>query len=118
QVIKVRAARGVVLATGGISHDAELRAHYVPPTAGCLSATVNAQADVSGVRIAHDLGAAISSPRHTADQALAFWVPASTWKRQDGSEGIFPHTVTDRAKPGLIAVNQRGERFVNEAVSY
>ena len=27
-------------------------------------------------------------------------------------------TFVDRAKPGLIAVNTRGERFVNEAVSY
>jgi hypothetical protein len=31
---------------------------------------------------------------------------------------VFPHTVTDRAKPGLIAVGRDGRRFVNEAVSY
>jgi hypothetical protein len=31
---------------------------------------------------------------------------------------VFPHTVTDRAKPGVIAVNARGRRFVNEALSY
>jgi succinate dehydrogenase/fumarate reductase flavoprotein subunit len=31
---------------------------------------------------------------------------------------VFPHTVTDRAKPGLIAVDQSGRRFVNEARSY
>jgi succinate dehydrogenase/fumarate reductase flavoprotein subunit len=38
--------------------------------------------------------------------------------RRDGSRGLFPHTVTDRAKPGLIAVDKNGRRFVNEAVSY
>jgi succinate dehydrogenase/fumarate reductase flavoprotein subunit len=32
--------------------------------------------------------------------------------------GRFPHTVTDRGKPGLIAVNKQGKRFVNEAHSY
>jgi succinate dehydrogenase/fumarate reductase flavoprotein subunit len=31
---------------------------------------------------------------------------------------VFPHTVTDRAKPGVIAVNAHGQRFVNEALSY
>ena len=36
----------------------------------------------------------------------------------DGSQGVFPHTVTDRAKPGVIAVNASGKRFVNEALSY
>ncbi|SQC05585.1 fumarate reductase/succinate dehydrogenase flavoprotein domain-containing protein [Klebsiella pneumoniae] len=38
--------------------------------------------------------------------------------RADGSEERFPHLVTDRAKPGVIAVNQRAVRFVNESSSY
>ena len=33
-------------------------------------------------------------------------------------EGLYPHLAMDRAKPGLIAVNAAGHRFVNEAVSY
>ena len=37
---------------------------------------------------------------------------------EDGSEEKFPHLVTDRAKPGIIAVNRCGRRFVNEANSY
>ena len=32
--------------------------------------------------------------------------------------GAFPHLALDRAKPGLIAVNAAGRRFVDEAVSY
>ena len=36
----------------------------------------------------------------------------------DGSNGLYPHLVLDRAKPGLIAVNAAGRRFVNEAASY
>jgi len=48
----------------------------------------------------------------------ALWVPVSRYIAADGHEVIFPHTVTDRAKPGAIAVDLSGRRFVNEAVSY
>lgn len=110
----VAARRGVILATGGASHDAALRADFVPGTAGTLTATVDA-GDVSrGARLAMAVGARLSPP----GEAGAFWVPASTFVRRDGSRGVFPHTVTDRAKPGLIAVGGDGRRFVNEAVSY
>ena len=33
-------------------------------------------------------------------------------------DSVFPHIMLDRAKPGLIAVNGSGRRFVNEANSY
>jgi succinate dehydrogenase/fumarate reductase flavoprotein subunit len=111
-------ARSVVLATGGISHDPGLREGFVPASAGQRSATVNTHAKQGGVRIARTAGAAMSPPSHGVDDALAFWVPVSCWQRDDGSTAMFPHTVTDRAKPGLIAVDRYGKRFVNEAVSY
>ena len=114
QRVTVRARRGVVLATGGISHDAELRRQHVPPQAGHRSAAVNPQAPKSGARLALEVGARMREP----GDAGAFWVPGSYFTRRDGSEGIYPHTVTDRAKPGLIAVDATGRRFVNEAVSY
>ncbi len=110
----ITARRGVVLATGGLSHDAELRGRYIPEAAGTLSATVDPGAAPRGARLAAALGACLSVPTTEG----AFWVPASTFTRADGSRGIFPHTVTDRAKPGLIAVDAGGRRFVNEAVSY
>ena len=37
---------------------------------------------------------------------------------RDGTRETFPHIVTDRAKPGIIAVTDRGTRFVNEGNSY
>ena len=112
--VTVQARRGVVLATGGISQHPALRQRYVPASAGTLSATVDAGAPSSGAHLATAAGAQMSPPLRT----LAFWVPASIGRRADGSTAIFPHTVTDRAKPGLIAVNREGLRFVNEAVSY
>jgi succinate dehydrogenase/fumarate reductase flavoprotein subunit len=109
----VTARKGVVLATGGFSHDPKLRQKLFPPTAGQISATSPAGTG-DGLRLATAAGAALATD--VAD--AAYWVPASVFRRGDGSQGVFPHTVTDRAKPGVIAVNVRGQRFVNEALSY
>jgi len=39
-------------------------------------------------------------------------------RQSDGTTSVYPHIILDRAKPGLIAVNSAGRRFVNEADSY
>ncbi len=109
----VLARRGVVLATGGFSHDAALRARFFPTGAGFVSATCPSGTG-DGLRLATTSGAALN----TEATSPAYWVPASLFQREDGSRGVFPHTVTDRAKPGVIAVNAAGKRFVNEALSY
>jgi succinate dehydrogenase/fumarate reductase flavoprotein subunit len=107
------ARKGVVLATGGFSHDQNFRGRYFPSAAGPVSAASPAGTG-DGLRIATAAGASVG----TAVASPAYWVPASRFQRADGSKGVFPHTVTDRAKPGIIAVNGYGKRFVNEALSY
>jgi succinate dehydrogenase/fumarate reductase flavoprotein subunit len=107
------ARRGVVLATGGFSHDRQLREQFFPAGAGLVSATAPAGTG-DGLHAAISVGADIN----TRVASPAYWVPASLFRRADGSQGVFPHTVTDRAKPGVIAVNATGKRFVNEALSY
>jgi succinate dehydrogenase/fumarate reductase flavoprotein subunit len=67
-----------------------------------------------GVDIGQRLGAQIAPERCTS----GLWAPVSITTRPDGSKGLFPHLLLDRAKPGLIAVNSSGRRFVNEAASY
>ncbi|PPQ14387.1 succinate dehydrogenase [Bradyrhizobium sp. AC87j1] len=109
----IAARRGVVLATGGFSHDAVLRKRFFPAAAGFVSAT-NPSSTGDGLRLAAATGAALN----TDATSPAYWVPASLFRRADGSRGVFPHTVTDRAKPGVIAVNAAGRRFVNEALSH
>jgi succinate dehydrogenase/fumarate reductase flavoprotein subunit len=104
---------GVVLATGGFSHDPEFRQRLFPAAAGLVSAACPA-ATGDGLRLAMAGGAGID----TAVASPAYWVPASLFQRRDGSQGVFPHTVTDRAKPGVIAIDASGRRFVNEALSY
>lgn len=109
----IAARRGVVLATGGFSHDAHLRKRFFPPAAGLVSGT-SPSGTGDGLRLATANGAALNGDATSP----AYWVPASLFRRDDGSRGVFPHTVTDRAKPGIIAVNAAGRRFVNEALSY
>ena len=109
----IAARKGVVLATGGFSHDAKLREQLFPAGAGSVSATAPAGTG-DGLHMATAAGASINS----RVASPAYWVPASLFTRADGSQGVFPHTVTDRAKPGIIAVNAAGRRFVNEALSY
>lgn len=105
--------KAVILASGGFSHDAELRRRHLPGAAQKVTANV-ASLGPAGARLAEPFGASID----TADENRAFWVPGSTFTRADGTPGVFPHTVTDRGKPGLIAVDATGRRFVNEARSY
>ncbi len=111
---RVIARKAVVLASGGVSHDTALRMRHVPAALGALSATVDPGAATSGAALALEAGAVLG--RGSERQGL--WVPVSTFVRRDGSRGVFPHTVTDRGKPGVIAVDPRGRRFVNEALSY
>jgi succinate dehydrogenase/fumarate reductase flavoprotein subunit len=66
-----------------------------------------------GVALASGLGAALAGKR-----TGGLWTPASLTRRSDGSEGMYPHFLLDRAKPGLIAVDGAGRRFVNEGCSY
>jgi succinate dehydrogenase/fumarate reductase flavoprotein subunit len=107
------ARRGVVLAGGGFPASAEWRERYLPKPVAAYTAACS-DCDGSTLRLALDAGAALGPEGY--DNAL--WFPSSIAKRDDGSTAVYPHIVLDRAKPGLIAVDTEGRRFVNEAVSY
>lgn len=109
----IRARRGVVVATGGFSHNLEMRRRFLPPDASDLSATAEG-ATGDGLALGMDIGGYVPGD----DGNDAYWSPVSRFTRDDGSHGVYPHTVTDRGKPGMLAVNRDGRRFTNEANSY
>jgi len=109
----VAARRAVILATGGFSSDIARRRALLPAGAEELTATPGCGAG-DGLALGTDAGGVVE----TGEFGPAYWVPASHYRRPNGRHVVFPHTITDRGKPGLIAVNADGRRFTNEAVSY
>jgi len=109
----IRARRAVILAGGGFPASPDWRrrelpepvAEHTPASPGAVGSTLD---------LALEAGAALG--RSGLDNA--FWFPSSIAARPDGSRAVYPHIVLDRAKPGIIAVDGAGRRFVNEAVSY
>jgi succinate dehydrogenase/fumarate reductase flavoprotein subunit len=111
----VQARHGVVLACGGFPYDIERRKQLFPhaPTGHEHYSPSPKTNTGDGLRLAEAVGGHVDP---TIPHAAA-WVPASVTKRSDGSKGVMPHFI-DRAKPGVIAVTQKGKRFTNEGNSY
>lgn len=111
--ITARATKGVILAAGGFSGNAQLRKKWLPEHA--VQRTVaHAGNDGGGIELGMGLNAAVEAT-HGGN---AFWMPVSTMRRADGSTAHFPHIALDRAKPGSLAIDTSGRRFTNEANSY
>lgn len=105
--INVTANKGVVFASGGFSHSQELREKYLPqPTKTDWTLASEGQ---TGDTLSEGmkLGAKI-------DLMGKLWgTPTSA---PPGSSPFMP--VAERATPGLIIVNDQGERYINESVPY
>ncbi|MFT3721110.1 FAD-binding protein [Pseudorhodoferax sp.] len=110
---RVRARRGVVLATGGFPHNQEMLRTYGPafPHRHSLGCPANVG---EGIRAAQAVGAAMD----TALASVANWTPASVVRDRQGRETPVIYGYLDRGRPGVIAVNAQGRRFVNESNSY
>jgi succinate dehydrogenase/fumarate reductase flavoprotein subunit len=111
--VAIRARKGVVLASGGVGWSSELRDRLYPDGTRryCLSPQTNAGDGIlAGERAQGQIENNLTSP--------AAWMPSSVMQQRDGHVSVFPHIMLDRAKPGVIAVNSAGHRFVNEANSY
>jgi succinate dehydrogenase/fumarate reductase flavoprotein subunit len=112
EIRRISARRAVVLATGGFGGSVERLNEYVRPPLKHAVAFAGARGE--GMTVARVAGAAVED-----DHAQpAFWTPVSETGWLAGGRGAYPHLALDRAKPGLIAVNAAGRRFVDESVSY
>jgi 3-oxosteroid 1-dehydrogenase len=108
---RVRAKRGIVLATGGFEWDAKLVEAYLRgPMRGAVSPPNNTG---DGLRMAMAHGADL------ANMGEAWWVPivqlpGDTFQGQPRSRSVR----LERTRPRSIIVNRAGKRFLNEAGEY
>ncbi len=108
QRVRIRAAKGVILAAGGFPRSREMRDKYQQPpitdawTVACRENTGDA------IRMAQEAGAALKF----MDQA--WWLPTSLVQGGEMPQMIL----VERSLPGSMIVNIRGKRFVNEAAPF
>lgn len=106
--IKLRARSGVILAAGGFERNQAMREQHLPgPTRAEWTAAppINTgDAICAGV----DIGAQTAMMNH------AWFCPTLGVPGEEKQRGIF----AERSMPGCIAVNAKGERFVNESAPY
>ncbi|MBC2639230.1 MULTISPECIES: FAD-dependent oxidoreductase [unclassified Rhodococcus (in: high G+C Gram-positive bacteria)] len=111
----VHARRGVVLATGGFTHDLDRRRELFPrtPTGREHWTLTPSTTTGDGITLGESVGGRL-------DRSLASpvaYCPVSLIRYRNGKEGVFPH-ILDRGKPGAIGILADGRRFVNEGLGY
>jgi succinate dehydrogenase/fumarate reductase flavoprotein subunit len=111
--VRVRAKKGVVLATGGFSHSPQWRRQLMPENFAAQRSVAFEGNQGNGLDLATQVGATIDS-KHDAP---AFLVVLSFMQPANGPESLWIHSY-DRGKPHLIIVNRAGQRFANEATPY
>ncbi|MHA3061917.1 FAD-dependent oxidoreductase [Acinetobacter sp. ANC 4636] len=113
KTVTVRTHQGVVLATGGIGWNQKLRQKLFPK--GLIEESLSPMSNTGdGLITAMQIGAKLDP----SVESSVLYFPCSIHTHKDGYKAIWPHIILDRAKPGVIAVNTDGKRFVNEADSY
>lgn len=108
---RVRARRGVILASGGFEWDAGLvRAFLRGPMRGPVSPPLNTG---DGLRMAMQQGAALGN------MGEAWWVPVVQIPGDEfGGHQRSRSIRLERTRPRSIVVNRLGRRFMNEAGDY
>jgi 3-oxosteroid 1-dehydrogenase len=107
RVLRIRAERGVLLASGGFERNLAMRQQYqrAPVSDVWTAGNPNNQGD--GIRMGQAVGAAVDLMHD------AWWTPVTM---------IPPDfawlLVVEKSMPGSILVNRAGRRFTNEAAPY
>lgn len=106
ETVRVRARKGVVLASGGFERNLEMRRQY-QPIATEMWTSGAAENTGDGISVAASIGAAVD----LMDDA--WWMPAVPWG--NGRMGVL---LFERQMPGQFIVNGVGKRFTNESAPY
>ena len=107
ETVRVLARRGVLLATGGFSQNAEMRQRYQQSPIGSDWTASAPGATGDGITMGQQLGAAVDF------MGSAWWSPTLALP-----EGPRLALIAGKAYPCSIMVNRAGRRFTNEAAPY
>lgn len=107
KTITVRARRGVLLATGGFSHNEALRKRYQPHPTSTQWTAAAPGATGDAVLLGETVNAALGF------MECAWWSPTYTIP-----DGRVMALIAGKSNPGSIMVSQQGKRFANEAQPY
>jgi 3-oxosteroid 1-dehydrogenase len=105
---KVTATKGVILAAGGFEHNAQMRDENLPEPSKADWSVSQTNNTGDAIQAAQSVGAKLELMNH------AWWIPVVHVPGWPRPMGLF----AERSLPGLVIVNQRGERFANEALPY
>ncbi|WP_324261046.1 FAD-dependent oxidoreductase [Altererythrobacter sp. H2] len=106
--LRVRARKGVVLAAGGFDKNQAMRDEHAPLYPNALYSGGTGGNTGDAIRAGQALGAETMNLQSTW-AAPVFYIPGEDRGRL---------CTIERALPGSLMVNQRGERYLNEAASY
>lgn len=107
--LHLHARRGVILAAGGFGANPQMRSTYLTRSPDVVRGV--APADINtGEAIA--AGMSIGAASRLMDEA--WWIPVYRLDQAKLTCGMF----FDRAFPGCIIVNRKGQRFMNDAANY
>ena len=104
---RITARRGVLLATGGFSQNADLRRQYQRAPTGTDWTASAPGATGDAIALGQGIGAGLGF------MDCAWWSPTYTIP-----DGRVLALIAGKSNPGSIMVNQHGKRFANEAQPY
>lgn len=108
RTIRIRAEKGVVLAAGGFESNDAMRKQYLPNPTEASWTTANPGNTGDAIKMGVALGAGVEFMDD------AWWGPTTVVPGESRARML----VIEKGLPGSIFVNQRGQRFVNEATPY
>jgi 3-oxosteroid 1-dehydrogenase len=108
KTVRIRARKGVILAAGGFDKSAAMRMDNAPLYQNTVYSGGTTGNTGDSIREGVDVGAETMNMQ-SAWAAPVFYVPGEDRGRL---------CTIERALPGCLMVNQKGERYLNEAASY
>lgn len=108
RTVRLGATKGVILAAGGFEANQALRERYLPAPTDAAWTVGNVHNTGDALALGQSVGAKIDL------MATCCWMPISPVPGWESPVGIL----FERTLPGGYIVNQRGQRFVNEALPY